>query len=427
VKSLNHNPLAYLLRPKNIDEIIGQQHLVGTDKIIRRMVTANRLTSMILYGPPGIGKTSIASAISGSTGIPYRMLNAATCNKKDLEIVVNEAKMSGVLILLLDEVHRLDKPKQDFLLPYLESGILTLIGATTSNPYHAINPAVRSRCQIFELQPLTIEEIQVALKRALVHPASSLKGKQINIEPAASEHFAIAANGDVRTALNALELAVLSTPANDEDMINITQEIAAECVQRKALTHDKDGDAHYDVLSALQKSIRGSDVNAALHYMGRLIEAGDLLSLARRLLVIAYEDVGLANPGAGARMLAAIQAAEKLGFPEARMPLSVAVVECCLSPKSNSAHTALDAAIADVRAGNYGDIPAYLKDAHYKGAEQLGRGIGYQYPHQFETGWVAQQYLPDKIKHKKYYTPKRNSKFEETLASVYEKLNEQQK
>ncbi len=421
--NLNMNPLAFKLRPKSIDDIIGQEHLVGAGKIIRRMVEARRLSSMILYGPPGIGKTSIASAISGSTGVPFRTLNAATCNKKDLEIVVNEAKISGPLILLLDEVHRLDKPKQDFLLPHLESGLLTLIGATTSNPYHAINPALRSRCQIFELKALEMSNIELALTRALSHPSGGLAELNIQVENAALEHFAFAANGDVRTALNALELAVLSTTANADGVIIIDSEVAAECVQRKALTHDKDGDAHYDVMSALQKSIRGSDVNAALHYMGRLIEAGDLVSLTRRLLVTSYEDVGLANPQAGARMLAAIQAAEKLGFPEARIPLAVAVVECCLSPKSNSAYTALDAAMADISKGNYGEVPDHLKDASYSSAKHLGRGIGYEYPHKYENSWVAQQYLPNQIKHKKYYVPKKTSKFEETLATVYQKLN----
>ncbi len=424
---MNHKPLAFQIRPKTIEEIIGQKHLVGPGKIISRMVAAKRLSSMILYGPPGIGKTSIASALSGSTGVPFRTLNAATCNKKDIEIVINEAKMSDTIILLMDEVHRLDKPKQDYLLPHLENGLVTLIGATTSNPYHAINPALRSRCQIFELKPLTIEEVEVALSRALEHPSGGLADRQIKIEKAALEHFAFSANGDIRSALNALELAVLSTPATEDDTIHIDLEIAAECMQRKALTHDKDGDAHYDVLSALQKSIRGSDVNAALHYMARLIEAGDLLSLTRRLLVISYEDVGLANPQAGARMLAAIQAAEKLGFPEARIPLAVAVVECCLSPKSNTAMMALDEAMQDIRSGHYGEIPAFLKDSHYAGAKTLGRGIGYQYPHDFENGWVAQQYLPDKIKTKRYYIPKRTSKFEETLANVYDKLNEQGK
>lgn len=420
---MTSQPLAYKLRPQHIDEIFGQQHLVGEGKIIRRMVDAGRLSSMILYGPPGIGKTSIASAIAGTTGTEFKVLNAVTNNKKDLETTVLEAKMYGKMIVLLDEIHRLDKPKQDFLLPHLESGLIVLIGATTSNPYFAINPALRSRCQIFELKALEPEDISSALKRALHHEANGFGNHQIDLKEDAIELLSIATNGDVRSALNALELAVLSTTPNEDGVIVIDQAVAEECVQRKTLTHDKDGDAHYDVLSALQKSIRGSDVNAALHYMARLIIAGDLQSLTRRLLVIAYEDVGLANPAAGERMLAAITAAERLGLPEARIPLSVAVVECCLSPKSNSAYSALDGAIVDIHKGNTGDVPDHLKDAHYKGAKELGRGLTYQYPHDFENGWVKQQYLPDKIKHKKYFKPKTNSKFEGVLAEVYRKLN----
>ncbi|WP_264738640.1 replication-associated recombination protein A [Cytobacillus firmus] len=419
---MNIKPLAYRMRPRTIDEIIGQEHLVSEGKIIYRMVQAKQLSSMILYGPPGIGKTSIASAIAGSTRYAFRTLNAVTNNKKDMEVVAAEAKMSGKVILLLDEVHRLDKGKQDFLLPYLENGSITLIGATTSNPYHAINPAIRSRCQIFELKPLSADEIKRALTRALLDKERGLGNKQTDVTDEALTHLATASNGDVRSSLNALELAVLSTNEDEEGIIKIDLSVAEECIQRKSFAHDKDGDAHYDVLSGFQKSIRGSDVNAALHYLGRLIEAGDLQSISRRLLVIAYEDIGLASPQAGARTLAAIETAERIGFPEARIPLANAVIELCLSPKSNSAYTALDSAIADIRAGKSGEVPDHLKDAHYKGAKELGRGIGYLYPHDYETGWVKQQYLPDRIKNKVYYQPKKTGKFEQALASVYEKL-----
>ncbi|WP_108669486.1 replication-associated recombination protein A [Peribacillus acanthi] len=415
-------PLAFRMRPRSIDEIIGQDHLVGEGKIIRRMVIAKQLSSMILYGPPGVGKTSIASAIAGSTRYAFRTLNAVTNNKKDMEIVVQEAKMSGKVILLLDEVHRLDKAKQDFLLPHLENGSIVLIGATTSNPYHAINPAIRSRCQIFELKPLEEEEILLSLKRALVDEERGLGKFQTEIEEEALLHLATASFGDVRSALNALELAVSSTPPDKDGIIRISVGDAEECIQKKSFSHDKDGDAHYDVLSAFQKSIRGSDVNAALHYLGRLVEAGDLVSISRRLVVIAYEDIGLANPQAGPRALAAVQAAERLGFPEARIPLANSVIELCLSPKSNSAYTALDAAISDIRKGISGDVPDHLKDAHYKGAKDLGRGLEYQYPHDYESGWVQQQYLPDKIKNKKYYKPKKTGKFEQALAQVQEKI-----
>ncbi|MFD3449323.1 replication-associated recombination protein A [Microbacteriaceae bacterium 4G12] len=415
-------PLAHRMRPTTIEDVIGQEHLVGEGKILRRMVEANHIQSMILYGPPGTGKTSIARAIAGSTGTPFRLLNAVTHNKKDMEIAVEEAKMSRRLLLILDEVHRLDKGKQDFLLPHLESGLITLIGATTSNPFHAINSAIRSRCQIFELHALTEQDVITGLHRALTDKEKGLGQYNVSISEEALHHFAVSSGGDIRSAYNALELAVLSTPKQEDEKIEISLSVAEECLQKKSFVHDKDGDAHYDVLSAFQKSIRGSDVNAALHYLARLIEAGDLQSISRRLLVIAYEDIGLANPQAGARALAAIEVAERIGFPEARIPLANVVIELCLSPKSNSAYKAIDGALQDLRTRNTGDVPAHLKDAHYKGASSLGRGIGYLYPHDYPNGWVSQQYLPDAIKNRRYYEPKESGKFEQALASVYEKL-----
>lgn len=421
---MNTQPLAYRMRPRVLEEVAGQKHLVGKGKIIYRMVKARQLSSMILFGPPGVGKTSIASAIAGSTDYAFRMLNAVTNNKKDMEIVVEEAKMSGKVILLLDEVHRLDKAKQDFLLPYLENGMIVLIGATTGNPYHVINPAIRSRCQIFELKPLQPEDIKEVLHRALADSERGLGKFQVEVTDDALEFLANATNGDLRSALNGLELAVLSTEPSDDGIIHINVEIAGECIQKKGFSHERDGDAHYDVLSGFQKSIRGSDVNAALHYLGRLIVAGDLPSIVRRLLVIAYEDVGLANPQAAARTVAAVTTAEKIGFPEARIPLANAVIDLCLSPKSNSAIMAIDAAIADIENGRSGEVPDHLKDAHYLGAKKLGRGIDYKYPHDYESGWVKQQYLPDLIAGKKYYQPKKTGKYESALAQVYEKIND---
>ena len=418
-------PLAYRMRPRNLDEVVGQQQLVGPGKIIRRMVEAKMLSSMILYGPPGTGKTSIASAIAGSTKYAFRTLNAATDTKKDLQVVAEEAKMSGTVILLLDEVHRLDKTKQDFLLPHLESGRIIMIGATTENPYITINPAIRSRCQIFEVKPLSETDILQAVDLALTDKERGLGNYPVKIDENARLHLSRATNGDLRSALNGLELAVRSTPETD-GTIHLTLRIIEECIQRKALTHDKNGDAHYDVISAFQKSIRGSDVDAALHYLGRLVEAGDLAIICRRLMVIGYEDIGLANPAAAARTVNAVLAAERLGLPEARIPLADCVVDLCLSPKSNSAYAALDAAIRDIHTGATGDVPDHLKDSHYQGAKDLARGIGYQYPHNFEDAWVNQQYLPDKIKDAHYYQPKASGKYEQALGQQYYRIKEWQ-
>ncbi|MDF2606992.1 MAG: hypothetical protein K0S34_1187 [Bacillales bacterium] len=417
-------PLAFRMRPKNICDIIGQEHLLGHGKQLNRMVTSNYLSSMILYGPPGVGKTSIATAIAGTLEMPHRVLNAVINNKKDIEIVVEEAKMcGGNLILIMDEVHRLNKDKQDLLLPYLENGLLILIGCTTSNPFHSINPAIRSRCHIFELLALNPEQITIALKRALNDKNNGLGNYNVVISESAMLHLASVSGGDIRSALNGLELAVLSTVPDEDQKINISLEIVKECIQKKNFSHDKE-ESHYNVLSAFQKSIRGSDVNASLHYLARLIEAGDLQSIARRMTVIAYEDIGLANPALGPRTLAAIDAAERVGFPEARIPLASIVVELALSPKSNSAYSALDAAIADLHSKTYGDIPLYLKAANYKGADSLGRGIGYKYPHDFESGWTPQVYLPSGLAGTRYYHPKQTSKHEQTLASIYNKINE---
>ena len=419
---MKNQPLAYRMRPTCLEEVVGQQHLVAPGKIIARMIAAKQLSSMILYGPPGIGKTSIASAIAGTTKYAFRTLNAATDTKKELQIVIEEAKMSGTVILLLDEIHRLDKPKQDFLLPHLENGRVILIGATTENPYIAINPAIRSRTQIFELIPLTPEEIHQALKRALTDETKGLGNYDVEITDGAMHTLTHFSNGDVRSSLNALELAVKSTPENEDGKIIITEEIAGNCLQRKVFAHDKNGDQHYDVISAFQKSIRGSDVDAALHYMARLIEAGELITLIRRLLVIAYEDIGLANPAGASRAVLAVQAAEKLGLPEARIPLANAVIELALSPKSNTAILSIDAALSDVRQGKSGNIPSHLQDAHYQGAQKLGRGTNYQYPHNYPNHWVKQQYLPDTLKHTQYFQPDPTSKFEEALKEQYKKF-----
>ena len=426
-------PLAYRMRPHTLDDVVGQQHLIGPGKIIRRMVEAKLLSSMILYGPPGIGKTSIASAIAGSTKYAFRMLNAATDSKKQLEQVAAEGKLSGTVILLLDEIHRLDKTKQDFLLPLLESGEIILIGATTENPYIAISPAIRSRCQIFELKPLAEEDVNQAISRALRDSENGLGSYHVELTDDARKLLIQKGNGDLRTTLNGLELAVRSTKQekiaagkNEDDQLIIDQEEMANSIQMRSQNFDAKGDGHYDLVSAFQKSIRGSDTDAALHYLARLIESGDLISICRRLSVIAYEDIGLANPAAVQHAQLAIQAAQSLGLPEARIPLANAVIELALSPKSNSAISAVDQALDDVKNKNYGPIPDDLKDTHYKGAKKLGHGKGYAYPHSFANDWIAQQYLPDNLVGTQYFNPKGNSKIESGLKKQYEILHEMQ-
>ncbi|MDR1567586.1 MAG: replication-associated recombination protein A [Streptococcaceae bacterium] len=404
--------LALRMRPQTINEVIGQQHLLGKGKIIRRMIDANLLSSMILYGPPGIGKTSIASAIAGSLNKPFRILNAAVNNKKDLQVVAEEAKISEQIVLLIDEIHRLDKPKQDFLLPLLENGEIILIGATTENPYFSINPAIRSRVQLFELKPLTSSDIKQAVK----HVIASKKAFNFPVEitDEALNFLSQSTNGDLRSAYNSLELAVLSS-AKNQAYVLINLDAIENSLQRKSITMDKDGDGHYDVLSALQKSIRGSDVNAALHYAARLVAAGDLQSLGRRLIVIAYEDIGLANPEACQRTVTAIQAAERLGFPEARIPIANIIVDLALSPKSNSAYTAMNTAIADLTQHGALEIPLHLKDSHYKAAQKIGHGVDYLYPHDYPNDWVKQDYLPEKIRKADYYQAKATGKYEQAL------------
>ena len=425
-------PLAYRMRPKNLDEVVGQQHLIGPGKIIRRMVEARLLSSMILYGPPGIGKTSIASAIAGSTKYAFRKLNAATDGKKQLQQVAEEGKMSGTVVLLLDEIHRLDKTKQDFLLPLLESGQVILIGATTENPYISISPAIRSRCQIFELKPLSSEDASKAIDRALTDKENGLGKYNVNLTDDARQLLIEKGNGDLRATLNSLELAVLSTKQElrnenkDDSTILITQKEMADSIQMKIQNFDASSDGHYDLISAFQKSIRGSDTDAALHYLARLIESGDLISICRRLAVIAYEDIGLANPAAAERAMTAIQAAQMVGLPEARIPLANAVIELALSPKSNSAITAIDNALSDIRNKKIGSIPTNLKDAHYSGAKKLGHGVNYLYPHDYQNDWVAQQYLPDNLTKASYFQPKGNSKVEQRYKTVYQKLKQMQ-
>ena len=392
--------LADKLRPKCIDDIIGQKHLVGEDKIIRNLVENNHIVSMILYGKPGIGKTSIACAIANQINKPYRMLNATINNKQDFDIVIEEAKMNGEMIIIMDEIHRLNKDKQDLLLPYIENGLIILIGMTTSNPYHKINPAIRSRCQIFELKELSKEDILDGLNKASIHL------KDIKLDEAAASTIARLSSGDLRSAINLLEVSYYATKDK-----HVTLEVVEKINAKAVFFSDANEDAHYDVLSGLQKSIRGSDVDAALHYLARLITEGDLDSIYRRLSVIAYEDIGLANPAMGPKVMAAIHAAELTGLPEARIPLGTLVTEMALSPKSNSAHIALDAALADIESGTTGNLPNHIKT----------NSPLYKYPHDYPNAWVKQQYLPDNIKNKKYYNPKPN-KYEDNLNKLHQEM-----
>ena len=390
---MNNEPLANALRPKKLSDVIGQEHLIGKDKILTNLVKNKKIFSLILYGPPGVGKTSIANAITEELGVKHRFLNATFNNKKDFEIVFEETKLYGNIVLVIDEIHRLNKDKQDLLLPMLENGLITLIGLTTSNPYHKINPAIRSRCQIFELMPLKKEDILKGILKA----SKSLS--EIKIDKDALDLIAAMSNGDFRFAINLLEVAYYSS--SDK---KITTSLIKEINNKASSPMDSDETGHYDVLSAFQKSIRGSDVNAALHYLARLISSGDLDSIYRRMTVIAYEDIGLANPNMGVRVDACINACERVGLPEARIPLGNMVIDLCLSPKSNSGHTALDLALKDVENGNIGKVPSHIN----------AQAFGYKYPHDYPGSYVVQQYLPDELKNRVYYKPK-NNRYEKML------------
>ena len=401
---MNNEPLASKIRPKGLKDIIGQNHLVGKDKIISNMVKNKKIFSMILYGSPGIGKTSIASAIACELDIKHRFLNAVINSKKDFEIVFEETKIYGSIILIVDEIHRLNKDKQDLLLPRIEDGSIILIGLTTSNPYHKINPAIRSRCQIFELLPLNKDDIIKGLKKA----KNNLK--DIKVDNKTLELISNMSNGDFRYAINLLEVAYYSASNKKIDV-----ELIKSINNKASNPMDEDETGHYDVLSAFQKSIRGSDVNAALHYLARLISSGDLDSIYRRMSVIAYEDIGLANPNMGVKVRACIDTCEMIGLPEARIPLSVMVIDLCLSPKSNSAITAIDLALTDIEKGNIGKVPAHIN----------AQAFGYKYPHNYPNNYVVQEYMPDNLKGRKYYKPK-NNKYERNLSITInniEKLN----
>ena len=393
--------LADKIRPTKLSDIIGQEHLVGKDKVIYNLIKNKKLFSMILYGNPGIGKTSLATAMVQELGIRYRLLNAVINNKDDFNVVIEEAKMYGEIVLIIDEIHRMNKDKEDLLLPYLENGLIILIGLTTSNPYYKVNPAIRSRCHIFELKSLSVKDIIKGIDK------TSKLLKDCKIDKEAKELMATLSSGDYRSALNLLDIAYYSTKDH-----HITVDVIKNINPKSVVLGDQNGDYHYQLISAFQKSIRGSDADAAVYYLGRLLQIGDLDIIYRRMTVIAYEDIGLANPSMGPKVQAAIQASEMLGFPECRIPLADVVIELALSPKSNSGICAIDDVLNDIQNGSTGDVPEWINSEN---------NPLYKYPHAYPKHWVKQQYLPDQIKNKKYYKPC-NNKYEDGLNKVNEEM-----
>lgn len=422
--ALQNEPLAYRMRPQTIEEIAGQADIIGKKTALYRLIKNGHVPSMLLYGEPGIGKTSLAHAIAGTSNLPFIAMNATVSGKKDVEDVVSEARVTGKVLLFLDEIHRFNKLQQDTLLPHVESGSIVLIGATTENPYHDVNPAIRSRCgEIRQLKRLEPEDLLHVLRRALADESRGLGKLTIRITEEQLLMIAEGVNGDARKALNVLESAVIASDDIDGETI-LEDWLIENLLGRVGLFGDNKGSHFYNLLSALQKSVRGSDVNAAIYYLAHLLETGDIIAVNRRLLVMAYEDVGLASPEVGPHVLAATEAAIRLGMPEARIPLANAVIEMCLASKSNSAYKAFDAAVQAINSGNTGDIPLHLRDTHYAGAADLGH-VGYNYPHTSPVGtfggWVNQQYLPDKVEGTEFYKPVLAGE-ETKLAAIYDRL-----
>ena len=394
------------LRPKSLDDIVGQEHILGKNKILDRIIKSGHISNMIFYGPPGTGKTTVANIIARKAGKRFYKLNATNASLKDIQDITKELDtflgMNGV-VLYLDEIQNFNKKQQQSLLEYIEDGRITLIASTTENPYFYIFKAILSRSTIFEFKPVGEEDIKKALDRAINLRSKEFNEISVKVTHEAIEYLAAYCNGDVRKALNGLEVALNSTKPNDDKEILIDLEAAKDSTQSKVIAFDMDGDAHYDILSAFQKSIRGSDADAAIHYLARLIKGGDLISICRRLQVIAAEDIGLAYPQAALIVKSLVDSARELGFPEARIPLAEATILLATSPKSNSSYVAINRALADLENMTIDDIPMHLKDAHYGGASKMGRGIKYKYPHAYENHYVKQQYLPDNIQNKVYY------------------------
>ena len=426
-KSDKESPLASRLRPTTLDEVVGQQHIIGKDKLLYRAIKADKLGSLIFYGPPGTGKTTLAKVIANTTSADFKQINATIAGKKDMEEVVQQAKNNMGMygkktILFVDEIHRFNKGQQDYLLPFVEDGTLILIGATTENPYFEVNGALISRSSVFELKSLDKEDIKVLLKRAVYDVEKGMGSYGAEITEEALEFLADISGGDARNALNAIELGVLTTERSEDGKIHITIDVAQECIQKRVVRYDKTGDNHYDTISAFIKSLRGSDPDAAVYYLAKMLYAGeDIKFIARRMMISASEDVGNADPNALTVAVAASQAVERIGMPEARIILAQAATYIASAPKSNASYLSIDAALESVRTQKT-TVPVHLQDAHYKGAAKLGHGTGYKYAHDYPEHYVKQQYLPDEIKDAKFYDPTEIG-FEKQIKERLERLN----
>ena len=423
------SPLASRLRPTTLDEVVGQQHIIGKDKLLYRAIKADKLSSVIFYGPPGTGKTTLAKVIANTTSAEFTQINATVAGKKDMEEVVNKAKeMKGMYqkrtILFIDEIHRFNKGQQDYLLPFVEDGTIILIGATTENPYFEVNGALLSRSSIFELRPLSQEEVETLILRAVQDEKKGMGSYHAVIEEDALHFLADLAGGDARSALNAVELGILTTPKSEDGQIHITLDVASECIQKRVVRYDKTGDNHYDTISAFIKSMRGSDPDAAVYYLAKMLYAGeDIKFIARRIMICASEDVGNADPMALNVAVSAAQAVERIGMPEAQIILSQAVLYVATAPKSNSACNAVFAAMDNVKKYKT-TVPVHLQDAHYKGSAKLGHGIGYKYAHDYPNHYVKQQYLPDEIRDAVFYEASDNG-YEKTIKAHMKRIRDE--
>jgi len=422
-------PLASRLRPTTLDEVVGQQHIVGKDKLLYRAIKADKLSSIIFYGPPGTGKTTLAKVIAHTTSAEFMQINATSAGKKDMEEVITAAKNNQGMygkktILFIDEIHRFNKGQQDYLLPYVEDGTIILIGATTENPYFEVNGALLSRSVIFELKKLSKDDIETLLLRAINDKEKGMGAYNAAIDEDALDFLADVSNGDARAALTALELGVLTTDRSEDGIIHITIDVASECIQKRVISYDKSGDNHYDTVSAFIKSMRGSDPDAAVYYLARMLYAGeDVKFIARRIMILAAEDIGNADPMALTVAVSAAQAVERIGMPEAQIILSQAVTYMASAPKSNAAVNAISKAMDVVGRTKTPPVPTHLQDAHYKSAEKLGHGLGYKYAHNYKNHYVKQQYLPDGLTNEVFYEPSENG-YEATIREYYRKIHE---